>query len=109
MAGVPRRRGVGPLGKDQLGAALLAAEAAGVALLSMQTGDEGGLSVDDEDWKGFQPHVHQATGMVMVQAGVTIEQAFLLLRARAFASSRPLSAVAADVVGRRLRFDSEDL
>jgi len=99
----------GPLGKDQLGAALLAAEAAGVALLSMQTGDEGGLSVDDEDWKGFQPHVHQATGMVMVQAGVTIEQAFLLLRARAFASSRPLSAVAADVVGRRLRFDSEDL
>src|SRR4051812_32409985 len=98
----------GPLGEDQLGAALLAAEAAGLALLSLNSNDDIGLSAD-EDWRAFQPQVHQATGMVMVQAGVTIEQAFLLLRARAFASSRPLSAVAADVVGRRLRFDSEDL
>src|SRR3954447_11009323 len=97
----------GPLREDQLGAALLAAEAAGLALLSLQTTDEGGLSAD-ESWRSFQPQVHQATGMVMVQAGVTVEQAFLLLRARAFASSRSLSAVAADVVGRRLRFDSED-
>jgi hypothetical protein len=98
----------GPLRDGELGGALLAAEAAGLALLSLQTSDDGGLRVDD-DGKAFQSQVHQATGMVMVQAGVTIEQAFLLLRARAFASGRPLSAVAADVVGRRLRFDSEDL
>lgn len=102
------RDAAGPLREDELGAALLAAEAAGLALLSLQTTDDGGLSAD-ESWRSFQPQVHQATGMVMVQAGVTIEQAFLLLRARAFASSRSLSAVAADVVGRRLRFDSEDV
>ena len=33
----------------------------------------------------YQLQVHQASGMVMIQAGVTIEEAFLLLRAHAFA------------------------
>lgn len=102
------RNAPGGLGDDQLGAALLAAEAAGVSLLSLQTEEEIGLALDATSGS-FQPQVHQATGMVMVQAGVTIEQAFLLLRARAFASGRSLSEVSADVVGRRLRFDSEDL
>jgi AmiR/NasT family two-component response regulator len=46
--------------------------------------------------------------MVMVQAEVDIEQAFLLLRARAFASGRPVQDVAADVVARRIRFETED-
>jgi AmiR/NasT family two-component response regulator len=46
--------------------------------------------------------------MVMIQLGVTIEQAFLLLRARAFSTGRPLNDVAVDVVERRLRFSSED-
>jgi hypothetical protein len=102
------RNSAGALGEDQLSAALLAAEAAGLALLSLQSEEETGLALDARSGS-FQPQVHQATGMVMVQAGVTIEQAFLLLRARAFASGRSLSEVSADVVGRRLRFDSEDL
>jgi len=102
------RNAAGPLGDKQLAAALLAAEAAGLALLSLRTTEDGGLTVGDE-LRSFQPQVHQATGMVMVQAGVTIEQAFLLLRARAFASSRSLFAVSADVVARRIRFDTEDL
>jgi hypothetical protein len=45
---------------------------------------------------------------VSVQLGVPIDQAFLILRARAFSQSRPVSVVAADVVGRRLRFTKED-
>ena len=102
------RDAAGPLADKELSAALLAAEAASLALLSLRTTEDAGLSVDRE-MRSFHPQVHQATGMVMVQAGVTIEQAFLLLRARTFASSRSLSAVAADVVARRLRFDSEDL
>jgi len=101
------RDAAGALRDHQLSAALLAAEAAGLALLSLQFAEETGLTLDESS--SFQPQVHQATGMVMVQASVTIEQAFLLLRARAFASGRSLSAVAADVVARRLRFDSEDV
>lgn len=48
--------------------------------------------------------VHQAAGMIMVQAGVSIEQALVRLRARAYESGRPITEVAADVLARRLRF-----
>jgi AmiR/NasT family two-component response regulator len=41
----------------------------------------------------------------MIQLGVTIEEAFLRLRAYAFAHDRRLPDVAADVVARRLRFE----
>jgi AmiR/NasT family two-component response regulator len=56
----------------------------------------------------YQTQVHQATGMVLAQTGVTIEQAFLMLRARAFAEGIPLAELAADVVARRVRFSTED-
>lgn len=49
--------------------------------------------------------VHQATGMVMAQAGVSLEEAFQLLVARGFAEDRPLLELSGDVVARRVRFD----
>jgi hypothetical protein len=49
--------------------------------------------------------VHQATGMVAVQLGVSIDEAFVRLRGRAFGDSRPLRDLARDVVVRRLRFE----
>lgn len=49
--------------------------------------------------------VHQATGMVSVQAGLSVEDALARLRAHAFATDRDMDEVAADVVARRLRFD----
>ena len=97
----------GPLDDDELSAALLGAEAAAVALLGLETSPDGGLA-PGADTGGYQAQVHQATGMVMMQLAVTIEQAFLLLRARAFATGRPLHDVAVDVIERRLRFSSED-
>jgi ANTAR domain len=54
-----------------------------------------------------RPEIHQATGMISVQLGVGIAEAFSRLRARAFAQGRPLSELAADVVARRGRFDPE--
>ncbi|MEU9955793.1 ANTAR domain-containing protein [Streptomyces sp. NPDC050982] len=51
--------------------------------------------------------VHQATGMISVQLGVTMEEALLRLRAHAYSSGRPLGEVADDVVARRLRFDDD--
>ncbi len=53
--------------------------------------------------------VHQATGMLSVQLGVSIEDAFTWLRARTFASDRTLSEVSEDVVARRLVSQPEDL
>jgi hypothetical protein len=48
--------------------------------------------------------VHQATGMVLAQLGVTADEAALLLRAHAFASGRTVAEVARDVIERRLDF-----
>ncbi|MEP7024962.1 MAG: ANTAR domain-containing protein [Actinomycetota bacterium] len=51
--------------------------------------------------------VYQATGMITVQLGVNLDDAFARLRAHAFTSNRALGAVASDVVSRLLRFDPE--
>ena len=54
------------------------------------------------------PHwaeVHQATGMISLQLGVSMDEAFVRLRAHAFVAGRPLRAVAGDVVTRRLRLE----
>jgi hypothetical protein len=60
-------------------------------------------------WQFETPaEVHQATGMISVQLGISVGDAFTRLRARAFAADRPLSELATDVVTRRIRFDHED-
>lgn len=49
--------------------------------------------------------IHQATGMVSVQLGVTLAEAQVVLRAAAFAQSGGLSQLARSVVARLRRFD----
>lgn len=98
----------GGLGDADLQAALLAADAAAFALLYLDVDGADAFTDDPASRASYQLQVHQATGMVMAQAGVSIEQAFLLLRARAFADARPLADLAIDVVARRIRFSLED-
>ena len=97
----------GALTKGQLSAAMTAADAAAAALLQLDTGSASSFADSADGRATYQLQVHQASGMVMVQAGVTIEEAFLLLRAHAFAVGRPVADVARDVVERRLRFPVE--
>jgi hypothetical protein len=99
----------GDLGADELTAALLAADTAGLALLHLDGGRDNAFADDTDARSTYQLQVHQATGMIQVQADVLTEDAFLLLRARAFATGRPLVEVAVDVVERRLRFTKEEL
>jgi AmiR/NasT family two-component response regulator len=62
----------------------------------------------DEAWLDHPAHsraeIHQATGMVLAQLGISARDALARLRAYAFAEQRLLSDVARDVVSRRLRF-----
>ena len=51
--------------------------------------------------------VYQAAGMISVQLGVSLEEAFVRLRAHAFAAGMPLDDIADDVVTRLLRFEPE--
>lgn len=98
----------GTFDDDQMSAALLGAEAAAVALLGLETSADGVLADGHDAGINYQAQVHQATGMVMMQLDATVEQAFLLLRARAFSTGRPLIEVAGDVIERRVRFSPED-
>jgi AmiR/NasT family two-component response regulator len=97
----------GTLTTGQLSAALTAADAATAALLQLDTGSASSFADSAAGRASYQLQVHQASGMVMIQAGVTIEEAFLLLRAHAFAGGRSVADVARDVVERRLRFPVE--
>lgn len=60
-----------------------------------------GIDVESD----FHPVVHQASGMVAAQLGISVGRAQLRLRARAFATGETAHTVARDVVSRRLRFD----
>ncbi|WIB42705.1 GAF and ANTAR domain-containing protein [Curtobacterium sp. MCLR17_058] len=46
--------------------------------------------------------IHQATGMVSAQFGVAVEDALLVIRARAFADDQPLPTLAEAILERRL-------
>jgi GAF domain-containing protein len=48
--------------------------------------------------------IHLAVGVVSVQLRSNLSEAFLRLRARAFASGRPLSEIAEDVLMQRIQF-----
>ena len=66
-----------------------------------------GRAREDPDWDALsdgRAEVHQATGMILVQLGIPAQDAFVRLRAYAFARRRPLGEVAREVVGRRLVF-----
>ncbi|MEU7409782.1 MULTISPECIES: GAF and ANTAR domain-containing protein [Streptomyces] len=60
-----------------------------------------------DDLGGYRAEIDQATGILMVQLGVGVEEAFIRLRAHAYARGTRISAVAADVVAHRLRFPPE--
>jgi hypothetical protein len=98
----------GTLRGEDLAAALIAADAAALALLYLDTDGPAAFADDHDSRASYQLQVHQATGMITAQADVTVAQAYLILRARAFAEARPLAELAADVVARRVRFGSED-
>jgi hypothetical protein len=103
------RRQPGPLSGGQLGDALVLADTAAVLLLEGQDRASGAAG------PGGQPaylalhraEIDQATGMLTEQLGVGIEEAFVRLRAYAYARERRLTEVAGDIVGRRLRLEPD--
>jgi hypothetical protein len=113
----------GPLSAFQLGDALVFADAATVLLLDAQNHADGtsadGNSADGNGGPaaapGGQPadlarhraEVDQATGMLTEQLGVGIADAFIRLRAYAYARDLRLTDVARDIVARRLRLSSD--
>jgi hypothetical protein len=99
----------GQLDGPQLAEALAFADAATLVLLHLQASsaenDPGsGLVAIVED----RDEIHQATGMISVQAMLGLAEALALLRAHSYSAGRPVLDVARDVVSRILRFLPED-
>ncbi|MGB5758691.1 MAG: GAF and ANTAR domain-containing protein [Acidimicrobiales bacterium] len=96
----------GPLTAEQHADSLVTAEVLAEAILALQADAEMGqiaraLEVDSD----FHYLVHQASGMIAVQLGVSVEEALIRLRAYAFSSERTVADIAQAVVERLLRFD----
>ena len=98
----------GPLPGRQLGDLLILADAATVMLLGSEhgdaeNGDGAGLDGQAPDLALHRAEIDQATGMLTVQLGVPVAEAFARLRAYAYSQDRRLAEVAGDIVARRLR------
>jgi hypothetical protein len=94
----------GMLNADEMAYGLVLADMATQVLLALQAGAPADvlhevLANEPSHWA----EVHQATGMVSVQLGVSLDEAFVRLRAHAFAEGIPLRTVASEIVARRYR------
>ena len=92
----------GMLSADEMAYGLVLADMATQVLLALQAGAP--VDVLHEVLASEPSHwaeVHQATGMVSVQLGVSLDEAFVRLRAHAFAEGLPLRTVAREIVTRR--------
>lgn len=101
------RARAGTLSGEEWARGAVLADVASQIVLALQAGAPEGqvhelLAAEPPHWA----EVHQATGMISVQLGVGVDEAFVRLRAHAFAEGRALREVARDVVARRLRLEA---
>jgi hypothetical protein len=95
----------GPLSDFQLGDALIFADAATLLLLGSAAETAAGQPAE----LGLhRAEIDQATGMVAEQLGVGIAEAFVRLRAHAYARDRRLSDLAQAIVARRVRLGPDN-
>jgi GAF domain-containing protein len=96
----------GPMSDDQYADALVLAGVAAQAVVALQANaSPGALSTALEEGANFRFVVHQASGMVAVQLGVSVGEALARLRAYAFGNDILLAEVAEAIVARKLRLD----
>jgi GAF domain-containing protein len=102
------RTRAGTLADVDLTLALTFADVTSSMLLSRHYSADPGPGDDGLDaTAGSRAELFQAQGMAMVQLDASLADAMARIRAYAYAEDRPLSDVVADIVGRRLRFDTQ--
>lgn len=93
------RTSAGPLTATQIATALVLSEMALEAVLT----EAAGHGSDDLGWiSDIHAEVHQASGIVMYDHGVSIEEALLRIRGYAYVHDLPVSVVAQRIVDRQL-------
>lgn len=84
--------------------ALAAVDTAALMLLGQRTDPGGDAEVWLDDAMGYRAEIHQASGMLLAQLGISATDALARMRAYAFVHQRLLIDVARDVVDRSLVF-----
>jgi GAF domain-containing protein len=96
----------GPLSDDQHADALVMTDVIAHWVLDTEANTQSRLIDSGLALRGdFHFVVHNASGAVAVQLGVSVTEAMIRLRAYAFSNERPLGDVARDVIDRKLRFE----
>ncbi len=96
----------GPLSDLQESDAYLAASVAGRAILNWRAGAPSGTLADELGLTlSFDFSVHQAAGMVAVQANLDLSDAMVLLRAHAIGSGVAMTDLSKRVVARAIAYD----
>ena len=96
----------GALTDEQIADAVVVAECASRSVMSWQAeAPPGTLAWQLEQAPRHGVEVHQATGRISVQVGISVDDALVLLRAYAFSHDRSIGEVAADVAAGRLHLD----
>lgn len=99
----------GSLSLSQTSDGYLLAAVVGESVLALQAGSTLGTfgeTLQRELSLDFA--VHQATGMIAVQASMNVADAFVVLKFHAFATDSTIVELAHDVVARRVFFDKEE-
>jgi transcriptional regulator with GAF, ATPase, and Fis domain len=98
---------IGALTDEQFADAEAVAYVASRTVLGWQAvAEQGSLAWQLEQVPLHRAVIHQAAGMVSVQASVAVEDALALLRAVAFADGQPVSTIAADIVAGQRRIEA---
>lgn len=102
------RERAGVLSTEELAQALTFADVATTMLLDGQKqAPPGAAAFGLDEAMEYRFELYQAQGMVMVQLGVSLVEALVLLRAYAYSHDRDLAEVARDVVTRGLHLDED--
>lgn len=102
------QHGEGDLTPTQHDDSVALADVVTETLLNLQAAAPAGtLAPGLEAAVAYRSEIYQASGMIAIQLQIPATEALLRLRAYAFAKDQTLSAVAADIVGRRLRLDDD--
>ncbi len=98
----------GPLSAEQSSSAYLMASVIGRAVLVMQAGAPGGSLADEiQGQSTFDFSVHQASGMLSVQARLSVKDALVMLRSHAFVVNTSPSQLAQRIIDGVTRFNRE--
>ena len=96
----------GPLAAGELADAQAIADRAVLLMFELQSATPpGALTPALEDLADYRAVVHQAAGMISVQLDVSVEEALVALRARAYRTGTAIGELATSVVARRVRLD----